>query len=219
MTTQLQESNALQDDRSMYKADGILRCKDPKNGHNMELALLETSKAYDAASPTKFNYDFHKGMYGSVAMLKTIADRFRYASFKVFSRLKLYFLHAHTEHIRLWSISCPEPRVFLMMREDKCTVPVDSNDDPKVLLDYIGFSWTFKERLENTLKVLSDLEKSNSKVMAEMAYDDLPEDRDLSCLVKPHIVKVTERLHAPYFTHDGPYSLPSNHSNSQPAPW
>lgn len=43
-------------------------------GSNMELLLLEISNAYNNASTKKINFDFHKGMYGSVAMLKTIAD-------------------------------------------------------------------------------------------------------------------------------------------------
>ena len=97
MTTQLRNNDCGYDERSYYKGDAILRCLNKKTGGNMEIVLLETSNGYNNASDKKINFDFHKGMYGTVAMLKTIADRYNYAPFEFFKDLKLYFVHAHSK--------------------------------------------------------------------------------------------------------------------------
>ena len=47
--------------------------------------------------PKKINFDFHKGMYGTVAMLKTVADIYKYATFDSFKKLMLYFVHVHSK--------------------------------------------------------------------------------------------------------------------------
>ena len=101
MTKQLKNNNTQYDERSCYKGDAVLRCLDNKTGGNMELLLLETSNSYDDTTEKKVNFDFHKGMFGIVAMLKTIADRYNYAPFDSFKKLKLYFMHAHS---RFWTI-------------------------------------------------------------------------------------------------------------------
>ena len=97
MTKQLKNNNTRYDERSCYKGDSILRCLDKKTGGNMELVLLETSSSYDDTTEKKVNFDFHKGMFGTVAMLITIANRYNYAPFDSFEKLKLYFIHAHSK--------------------------------------------------------------------------------------------------------------------------
>lgn len=93
MQEQLSRNGAHYDDRCCYKADGVIRAESYEI--QLELLILETSNAYNAACERKQNFDFHKAMYGSVAMLKCVADKYRYADYSVFKRLKLYFLHAH----------------------------------------------------------------------------------------------------------------------------
>lgn len=76
---------------SIYWADGVIR---QLGIEDFELLLFEASRGYDQASDTKSSFDFHKGLYGTVAMLKTVANAFNHAKFEVFSTLKLHFLHA-----------------------------------------------------------------------------------------------------------------------------
>ncbi|KAI7903431.1 uncharacterized protein BX663DRAFT_485586 [Cokeromyces recurvatus] len=59
-------------DKGEYKADGPLNNK----------------------VKSKINYDHHKGVYGSLAMLKTVADIICFASIEYFKAFKVYFLHA-----------------------------------------------------------------------------------------------------------------------------
>lgn len=79
------------DEQVCYKADGIIKAMLERS--ELEILILETSNALDATTPTKRAFDFHKAMFGAVAMLKSIADRYKYADFSVFSALKIYFLH------------------------------------------------------------------------------------------------------------------------------
>ncbi|KAI7858097.1 hypothetical protein BDC45DRAFT_434229 [Circinella umbellata] len=201
MTKQLKNNNTQYDERLCYKSDA-------KTGGNMELVLLETSNSYDDTTNKKVNFDFHKGMFGTVAMLKTIADKYNYASFDSFKKLKLYFIHAHTKHLRLWSISCPVPNLFVINREDKCSIPVSFNDDTKNLFDYIGFMWTLKERIEETLLTIGVIELAHKEYMKEYRYKPLLSEMNLSNRVDPSIVEITERVHASYFVEDGPFSSP-----------
>ena len=95
MSVQL-EANRLGDDlRACYKADAILRC--PKLHNEMEILLLETSNAFNTADQPKISFDFHKGVYGSLSMLKTIADLYQYANFQIMTKLRVYFVHAHSK--------------------------------------------------------------------------------------------------------------------------
>ncbi|KAG2235991.1 hypothetical protein BDF21DRAFT_490048 [Thamnidium elegans] len=77
MSKQLKELKIEEDDKSQYKADGIIKLFKMKE---IEVLLLETSGSFDHKDRIKINFEHHKGMFGSLAILKTIADEFNYAS-------------------------------------------------------------------------------------------------------------------------------------------
>lgn len=82
----------LQDnDKSQYKADGLIKLYGIKN---LEVLLLETSGSFNNSDKVKINFDHHKGTFGSLAMLKTVADGFCFASVETFKKLKVFFVHA-----------------------------------------------------------------------------------------------------------------------------
>lgn len=89
MSGQLRELKLEEDDKSQYKADGINKLFNSKEA---ELLLLETSGSYTDSDKVKINFDHHKGIFGWLAMLKTIADEYKYASVDVFKKLKHLFL-------------------------------------------------------------------------------------------------------------------------------
>lgn len=141
-----------------YKADGIIKAMLERS--ELEILILETSNALDATTPTKRAFDFHKAMFGAVAMLKSIADKYKYADFSVFSALKIYFLHVAGKlmrysqgyfadkrildaEIRLWSVQNFQKKIFLVVREKKSGVP-SSEDDEDTLFAYIEFFWILK---------------------------------------------------------------------------
>ncbi|KAI8975323.1 hypothetical protein BDF20DRAFT_599579 [Mycotypha africana] len=73
---QLKDSGHLKDDRFQYNADGIIKLI---NVRNLELLLVETSGSYAKIDKAKSNFDHHKGTFGTLAMLKTIADEYNHA--------------------------------------------------------------------------------------------------------------------------------------------
>ncbi|ORY97260.1 hypothetical protein BCR43DRAFT_234156 [Syncephalastrum racemosum] len=191
MTTQRRVNDGQHDERSVYKADAIIRTSD-----GLEIALAETSNGYNEGTQSKVFFDFHKGIYGAASMLKTIADRYKYANYSLMSELKIFFWHIHSTKIRLWSLSCPSPGIFIVYREDSCVIPVSFNDDQKIPLDYIRFIWCFKEQLDQIMRTLHVLRESHQLNMKQYRYYPLPADKDLSEIVKPSIIKVTEKVHS-----------------------
>lgn len=75
MTTQIKTLKVKVDHRLMYKADGIVR-----NKNDLELMLLETAGAFKKNDPGKIAFDNSKGMFALQAMLKTIADKYTFAT-------------------------------------------------------------------------------------------------------------------------------------------
>lgn len=76
---------------SLYNADGIIKFYNIKQ---LEILLLETSSSFGSTDKTKSSFDHHKGLFGILSMLKTVADEFYLASVGTFSKLKLFFVHA-----------------------------------------------------------------------------------------------------------------------------
>lgn len=96
MSKQLKDQGLL-DSRHKYNGDGVVRFDSHK-----EILLVETSSAYNAATSEKCSFDHYKGMFGLLAMMKTLADMYKYASFEEFKNLKLHFIHVHGK----WIYTC-----------------------------------------------------------------------------------------------------------------
>lgn len=75
-----------------YNADGLVRAK---NVNGPEVVILETSGGLNKADQTKIGFDHIKAMFGTLAMLKEIADIYEFGSFDCFAQVKVHFLHAH----------------------------------------------------------------------------------------------------------------------------
>lgn len=98
MTAQLKTLKVKVDHRKVYKTDGIVRI-----WNKLEVMLLETAGAFKKNDPCKIAFDNSKGMFGLLAMLKTIVDRYALASCESFKKLKLFYLQpsgkAHTDNV------------------------------------------------------------------------------------------------------------------------
>lgn len=91
MSNQLKKSEILKDDKCNYLADGIIKLYGLKE---IEILLLETSWHFRCTDKSKHSFDHHKGIFGSLAMLKNLADEFPFAKLDSFSTIKIFFLHA-----------------------------------------------------------------------------------------------------------------------------
>ncbi|CEP15427.1 hypothetical protein [Parasitella parasitica] len=70
-----------------FKADGIVRYKD------LEIMLVEVCGVYGNVAMSKTQFDRHKGLYACLAMLRTIAVKYKSASLATFQNLQILFLH------------------------------------------------------------------------------------------------------------------------------
>ncbi|PHZ17125.1 uncharacterized protein RHIMIDRAFT_253084 [Rhizopus microsporus ATCC 52813] len=141
MTRQLKLSNLYFNDSSQYKSDGLIKLFGLKN---IELLLLETSGYFDNKEKIKLNFDHHKGMFGCLAMLKSIADEFEYASIDKFKRVKVFFLNAAGSYLHLWSLSYGENNLFDFFRERHLHIKPNFEDKQEFIPDLIGFCLSAK---------------------------------------------------------------------------
>lgn len=102
--------------RKTYHADAVIRVTDLVN---LEVLLLETSGCYKNTSDRKITFYSTKGMFALLAMMKTVADTFSFASVNTFKTLKLYFVQASGSHIRPWSMRYLSNGLYEYNREDK----------------------------------------------------------------------------------------------------
>lgn len=91
MTTQLKATGAYIDDKNQYKSDDIVKLFGIKD---LEILVLETSSKFSNHDKSKINFDHHKGMFGSLAMLKCVTDAFPFGSVETFCEAKVFFLHS-----------------------------------------------------------------------------------------------------------------------------
>lgn len=81
------------------------------DGVYMELLLLEVSGSFKLDDESRFVEDHVKAGYGLVAMLNEIAYTYNFASFDVFTTVRIFFLHAKKNKFRFWSFEMPSPGV------------------------------------------------------------------------------------------------------------
>lgn len=91
MSNQLKKSELYKNDKCDYLADGIIKLYGLKE---IEILLLETSWHFSCMDRSKHSFDHHRGIFGSLAMLKNIADEFLFGKLDTFSNIKTFFLHA-----------------------------------------------------------------------------------------------------------------------------
>ncbi|KAI9272533.1 hypothetical protein BY458DRAFT_474085 [Sporodiniella umbellata] len=101
MTKQLKRIGTFVDNRYVYKADSVVRLQ---GAHDIEICVIEVSNEYLNQDNRKIYFDHHKANYGCLAMLKTIADQYKYVSVDIFEQLKVYFVHIADKNLALVSL-------------------------------------------------------------------------------------------------------------------
>jgi hypothetical protein len=131
MSKQLRILNMLNDDRNQYKADGLIKMYGYKN---LEVALLETSSHLGSTEQGKSRFDHHKGLFGTLAMLKTIADEYQYSSLETFKQTKVLFIHASNTTVYLWSMKLvPEGDIYDIWLEDSLDIKPQTTNHTLVI--------------------------------------------------------------------------------------
>ncbi|GAN09414.1 hypothetical protein MAM1_0266d08941 [Mucor ambiguus] len=136
MVEQLTMINLKVDNRKSYKADGVIRSS---KMNDLEVLLIETAGSFQSKDEYKISFDNIKGMFALLAMAKSIADYFSHASVETFGKLKLYYVQASDEYLRLWPIQYISNGICKYNREDKLKIRVDEPlQTAKELVDFFN---------------------------------------------------------------------------------
>lgn len=105
---------------SYYNADGLIT----NDEYKVELILLETLGLFSACNNNKKTTYHINAAYGLLAILHAIAYRYNYADIEFFKKLKVSFVHAAGDKIRLWTLNLATSELCILNRQRSCQVPI-----------------------------------------------------------------------------------------------
>ncbi|PHZ12770.1 uncharacterized protein RHIMIDRAFT_136848 [Rhizopus microsporus ATCC 52813] len=187
MSRQLQACNLYIDDKNQYKSDGLLKLFGLKE---LEL-LLETSGCLINKDRTKTNFDHHKGVFGTLAMLKCIADDYAFGSIVNFTKVKVFFLHAADRELHFWSVCYQKEDVFDLWRESSLLIEPDFQDKEDFVPNLIQFCWEVKCKIEESVRNIVVLKEEHDNIKRNYRYSS-KRPVLLSEIINPIILKLTQ---------------------------
>ncbi|KAG1137090.1 hypothetical protein G6F37_012425 [Rhizopus arrhizus] len=198
MTQQLKASGLYKNDKFQYKADGLIKMY---GVNNLEILLLETSYHFGSKDKCKAGFDHHKGLFGSLSMLKTIADCFSLGTMESFQKVKVFFTHAAGTTVYLWSLRFESSAsLYEFWLEDKLVIKPSIKDKSEALPDFISFYWNMKCLVKESVNQILQLEKEHDENLIKRRFDDSPFSS-----VNPSILRLTEEEDKPGMSLLGPF--------------
>ncbi|KAI8092363.1 uncharacterized protein B0P05DRAFT_583618 [Gilbertella persicaria] len=176
---------------SYYNADGIIY--DLISG--VELMLLETSGPFGNNDIKRETKDYVKAAYGLLAMLHKIAHKYVYADIDIFKQLKVCFVHAANNKIRLWAFCLVSKQLYILNRIDSSVLPTDSSNAENDLKGMTNLFWKLKQTIEEATETLKKIKESHekNKIFAEENPDSQIEQL-ISYLVEVAEVKLSSQI-------------------------
>ncbi|KAG1445994.1 hypothetical protein G6F46_010677 [Rhizopus delemar] len=203
-TKRLKSLGCYINDKCQYKSDGLIKLYGTKK---LKILLFETSGSLNNTDNVKINFDHHKGTFGSLALLKCIADEFFFASVEKFKKVKVFFVHAAESQIQLWSIRFEPEGVFDFWRETFFDIKPDFEDKLAALPMLISFCWTMKSLVEEAVdNIVALREEHNIKKTKYRYSSDTPVL--LYDIVNPIILKPTKETDSTGMAELGPFYSP-----------
>ena len=111
----------------------------------------------------KLNFDYRKGMFGALAMIKSIADEYEYAPIDQIEKIKILFLSAAgktyllstnkdvnffwkltRQYLHLWSLSYKKIELFDLWKKSSLLLRPEFDDKQYFVPDLIRFCWGSK---------------------------------------------------------------------------
>ncbi|KAG1047364.1 hypothetical protein G6F43_010184 [Rhizopus delemar] len=156
MTKQLKTLGHFVDDKSQYTSDSLFKLFGLKD---IELLLVEVSGCFN--NKVKLNFDYHKGMFGALEMIKSIADKYEYASIDQFEKAKVLFLIAAAgQYLYLWSLLYKKNDLLdLWMKSSLLYSDFDDKQDFDP--DLVRFCWGSKSIIEKSVESIVALKQSH----------------------------------------------------------
>ncbi|ORY97066.1 hypothetical protein BCR42DRAFT_430472 [Absidia repens] len=214
MTKQLESVGKHLDDRFQYKADGVFRLFNDRK--QLEIMLLETSNAFECRDKGKISFDHHKGVFGTVAMLKTIADYYSYATTDQFAKIKVFFIQAAGDQLHLWSLCYKENGIYDLWRETYLTIRPSFDDRADLLQELLQFFWNMKELINESIQNIAHIRQNHISNRTSSRYKKRSPPL-LTEIINPPIIKLMQNEDIKGMADLGPFYSPHESPAQSPA--
>ncbi|KAG0740432.1 hypothetical protein G6F16_009268 [Rhizopus arrhizus] len=119
----------------------------------------------------KLNFDYRKGMFGALAMIKSIADEYEYAPIDQIEKIKILFLSAagktYLQYLHLWSLSYKKIELFDLWKKSSLLLRPEFDDKQYFVPDLIRFCWGSKNIIEKSVESIVSLKQGHSQNRAK----------------------------------------------------
>lgn len=150
-----------------YKSDGCISTL--IDGIRIELVLLEVSGPFKLDDESRFVKDHVKAGYGLIAMLNEIAYTNKFASFGVFTTVRIFFLHAKKNKLRFWSFEMPAPGLYVLNLLNSAVIP-DNRASCELPVESLCIElWNLRNMLQQTVTTIAKLRQSH--IVNQRAYN------------------------------------------------
>lgn len=150
-----------------YNADGCHTAV--VGGKTIELSLLEVTGAFGFSDIARSTKDHIKGSFGTLALLQEIGHLFEFGSLDTFQKIRVYFVQALEEEIRLWSLEQTSQGVCIMELLEMATIPTKFEDCEIYVRDVANLLWMYKSGLERSVALIEELKREHKEVKLKVA--------------------------------------------------
>ncbi|KAF1798589.1 hypothetical protein FB192DRAFT_1392267 [Mucor lusitanicus] len=178
-----------EDGSSLCFADVVIKLFGLKEA---EVVLLDTSSHFGCTDNGKISFDHHKGLFGTLAMLKSIADSYYFGKVETFAKIKVLFLQAAGHRVYAWSMRYVEDGpAYELWLEDVLDIHVKFEEREEMLPRAVSFWWLLKELVAETTKQIMMLRDEHSEELRKHRFSPSP-STNLADQINPSILKLTE---------------------------
>ncbi|KAI8329780.1 hypothetical protein EDC96DRAFT_57141 [Choanephora cucurbitarum] len=151
---------------------------------NLELLLLEASSCFSCKDKAKESFDHYKGVFGSLSMMKAVADEFYLTKVNTFAKLKTLFLHAFGNTMYLWSLRyIKEGSLYELWLETNLELCTSSED----AIEHLQMKCLVKKGVE----VLLELQNEHKAKLKQCRFSS-GHVTNLTHAINPTIIKLNE---------------------------
>ncbi|PKC68558.1 hypothetical protein RhiirA1_143556 [Rhizophagus irregularis] len=125
--------------------------------------MVELSGGHLTCDLPRYLKDHVRGFWGQRDLLNDTAAKFACGDFKIMRELRTWFLHVHAgQDVQVWGMDLPVKNVYRMFLLGAFRLPI-SWENHHELLNAIPILWNLGRGLDNPVKILEELKKSNRR--------------------------------------------------------
>ncbi|CEG76747.1 hypothetical protein RMATCC62417_11604 [Rhizopus microsporus] len=143
-----------------YKSDGCISTL--IDGVRIELVLLKVSGPLKLDDESRFVKDHVKAGYRLIAMLNEIAYTHKFASFDIFTTVRIFFLHTKKNKLRFWSFEMLSPGLYVLNLLNSVVIPGNCTSCELPVEPLCIELWNLRTMLQQTVTAIANLRQPHS---------------------------------------------------------